>query len=85
LKLAAFGNSVCRNLVFSFIARTRDRRLSLGGPRDEAVTKINAEARGRAPCNWTTNPVSIGVGCNLKVGALEEPSMAIPCHVVPLM
>jgi hypothetical protein len=41
-----FGNCISHSAILSFSARPRDSVLTLGGPRDEVVTKERSIAQG---------------------------------------
>ena len=63
-----FSNNIGHNPILSLTTGPGDCVLVLGGPGDEVVTKKCNIARDGLARVWTTNPVSVGVGCQLGCG-----------------
>jgi len=72
----ALGHNVSHSTVFCLSTRAGDRGLAFGGPGDQVVAEIDAEARSGPPGVRATSPVSIrvcgqrldGAGANVKTG-----------------
>lgn len=62
------GRRVRHRPVLGLRARTRDRGFALRGPRDQQVTKEDAEPRGRPPCIRAAGLVSVRVRRDVKLG-----------------
>jgi hypothetical protein len=67
-KPRTLGDSVSNSPILRLDAGARDRRLSLGRPRDERGSKVNAVPRGGVPHVGAAGPVRIRVGDDVCVG-----------------
>jgi len=63
-----FSNNIGHSPILSLSTGPGDCVLALGEPGDEVVTKKRNIARDGLARVWTTNPVSVGVGCQLGCG-----------------
>jgi hypothetical protein len=69
-KPTRLSDAVRNRTIFSLRTRTGHRRLPLGGPRDQIITKENAETRGGFSGVRTTSPVSVRVCNEIEGGRL---------------